>query len=95
MTKKPTRIYWPALQRAADLIRKVGWCQNQPEDADGKVCASRAIRRVTRTRDARVENEWHAEDVITRGCWLAMWNDRKGRTKRQVIDALERAARTP
>jgi hypothetical protein len=91
MTRRSARIYWPALQRAADLIRKRGWCQRAYARVDGRLCMLGAINTLPIGNPEAVKD--HLKTYL--GTRIYTWNDRRGRTKRQVIAALERAARTP
>jgi hypothetical protein len=87
----------PVLFRAAELVRERGFCQG-PWRAGGPLCAagavgmaatdlgfSRAEMEAVVLRFARVLGGSAAYDVHS-------WNDARGRSAGEVVDALERAA---
>jgi len=93
------RIYWPALQRAADLIRQRGWCQRRGETRDGRICAAYAIGLARGSSNGSLRHfAAHIgtdREVVYPASYIAAWQDRRSCTKRKVLAALERAARTP
>jgi hypothetical protein len=79
------------LMRAAEIVRERGWCQLDYEDDQGRVCAAGALY-------AASGDEWPYVAMGRRrlaaslGRAVETWNDVPGRTKEEVIEALERAA---
>lgn len=77
------------LRRAAQIIRERGWCQGEIEDRRGRVCLINAMALAdvnTPTAQDRVKA------ATGNPTWLHEWNNARGRTAAEVIDALERAA---
>lgn len=82
------------LMRAADLLRgEVGWCQGQVADAAGNRCVLGAL--VVASIETDKPHLWKMSAAALRrslGRAPSVWNDQSGRTKEEVIEALERAA---
>lgn len=87
------------LLRAAKLIEQRGWTQGTYEDGDGCLCVLGAI--VVAELGGRTPKDWEAatmdasavyrlEDTVQRHA--NAWNDKRGRTAEEVIDALIAAA---
>jgi hypothetical protein len=89
-----------ALLNAAQYIRDNGWCQHKLELPSGEVCAYGAMSRATYGKEAHTLSE--AVGLFSKYCVSAgliqpngsfpTWNDTPGRTKEEVIEALEKAA---
>ena len=81
-----------AMRNAAKLLEREDWCQHEGESEDGAICVSTAIISVTINDDL---SAWralvHFKHEI--GDEIIPWNDAPGRTKRQVLAALRKAAR--
>ena len=80
------------LLNAAQYLETHDWCQGAMS-FDGKVCMFGAIKAV----NCRGDYPEHDHEVCYRlrqivGTGAVYWNDAKGRTKRQVINALKAAA---
>lgn len=79
------------LSTAALLIEENGWTQHQLRSEDGAYCLVGAIRAATDvpswSTELRTLKALHLGDGFA-----ADWNDRPGRTKRQVLRKLRRAA---
>jgi hypothetical protein len=88
------------LENAVEYLITHGWAQGYDFDGKGNVCAFGAIRGVTgddnpqfvseQTRDrcsnaGRAFYRFMGQDIVT-------WNDMEGRTKHEVIRALETVA---
>lgn len=76
---------------AAQYIRVHGWCQGYLKDGTGGVCVLGAITTVHKDPYLMGASIEKLEAYIH--SWPAKWNDVPGRTKEQVIQALEEAAR--
>jgi hypothetical protein len=84
---------WTLLQ-AADVLRERGWCQHSLSDG-GRFCAEGAIREAVDGTLAKTSPLDRARGLLKKHLgvkYIAVWNDDPGRTKEQVIDALETAA---
>lgn len=86
------------LDRAADVLEEDGWCQYSMHDELGRYCALGAIKAVTPDPDAFAERGYATRalrDYLspTRPFQISKWNDNPDRTKEEVIDALQQAAR--
>jgi hypothetical protein len=92
------------LNQAADLIERTGWCQGAyGRDEYGleqgassvsciSFCALGALRRISGNQfDARVGACKRLRRLIGGGS-IDKWNDASGRTKKEVIATLRRAA---
>ena len=95
------------LDRAADILRfEKEWGQGRWEDASGAICGGQAIRLAATERvPAVLRPNTDVALLLGGGCdaWRALhrhvgqdvvhFNDAKGRTKDEVIDALASAAK--
>ena len=92
------------LDAAADLLEKEGWIQSNLVSPEGR-CAIGAIRRVQDMNGSLIQymfgspkNPIPLQDTPTYvlqsflGQAVATWNDQKGRTKEEVVQALRDAA---
>lgn len=95
------------LREAADYIREHGWCQDSLSSPSGRVCAIGAIKSVTMPdiRDGWADDARHTTVVFGRFVYrryndvdwsgfghVPDWNDTPGRTKEEVISALNDCA---
>jgi hypothetical protein len=81
------------LLAAANYLESHGWCQHRLYSQDNMACAVGAIRMVTKGEGK--ENLARMRLARVAGCqWqtIPKWNDQKGRTAKQVIDAFRKAA---
>lgn len=79
--------------KAAEYIRTHGWCKYQARADDGRVCTMGALYYVcpkNHHEDARDHLEKFLGKQASQG--IPAWNDTPGRTKEEVIAALESAA---
>jgi hypothetical protein len=81
------------LRRAADVLRRDGWCQGDMRRADGHRCMAGAVIAAMVT----VDGHWsraieHAFFSVIGTHDRTGWNDTPGRTAAEVIAALEAAA---
>lgn len=84
------------LLAAAEYIRQHGWCQNQVETHDGRVCTVGAMGKVTihkREMDCSAAAKRFVDFNKIEPGFIGRWNDAPGRTKEEVIAALEAAAK--
>jgi hypothetical protein len=81
------------LDRAADYITRRGWCRSEWFDLHDRACIGGAVH--TYASSPQVESL--ALSMVERevGDRPDRWQDAPGRTKAEVIDALQRAARVP
>lgn len=96
-TKTPQYI----LATAADILEADGWCQGVARDQAGRHCALGAIGTAAHkdganllTREA-FELQDAATDMLQAHLevdWVHEWNDKPGRTKDEVVQALRAAA---
>lgn len=94
MSERVARV----LEKAAEKIRTVGWCQHKDvERVNGKpiaYCADAALAATTES-SARDRHLYHPAVIALKRAmdadWLSDWNDAQGRTKRQVLAAFSRA----
>jgi Tfp pilus assembly protein PilZ len=88
------------LSIARDLLREKGWSQLYPRGVDGSYCLTVALREAARDdRDlyraalrslgSRLDVEACAHGGFDCHCAVVRWNDREGRTQRQVIAKLD------
>ncbi len=88
---KPSTI----LDKAADLIMKKGWCQRELHKAGDGYCIEGAVREIDANGFQKVIK--FIENATGEIGWYEriphVWNDVDGRTKRQVIAALRKAAK--
>lgn len=95
----PLEPWRRTLLRAADYIRNNGWCQDSYYDTHSSAtCILGAIVKVENLR----ERDLHAKHPVVNGSLkylgtptIPAYNDAVGRTKEEVIAALEGAARQP
>jgi hypothetical protein len=83
------------LLQAADIIRERGWCQHVLVDPlSGGFCAEAAIRQAADGTPAKISlKSMPARALLEKRVeTIPIWNDAPGRTKEQVIEALEAAA---
>jgi hypothetical protein len=94
---------------AADEIERRGWCQNDLVTAEGRICLQGAMYAVIGGAFHGVGSSlrvvcsltqqklfYNANTALMNYLGIAspwMWNDRKGRTKEEVVTALRSAAR--
>ena len=81
------------LNEAADYIEAHGWCQHALKFR-GRVCLLGALQQADcypGTGPVTAEALWRLSQV-TGAISLSAWNDAKGRTREQVVEALRRAA---
>ena len=88
------------LLEAANRIRRRGWCQHRPSDFWGRMCIMGAVYNVKRhvdyihmKYDNPIANE--AQRRLNNMGYDYTWNDKLGRTKAEVIDALLHTAHHP
>lgn len=81
------------LDRAADYITRRGWCRFEWFDLHDRACIGGAVH----TYAPSPEIEGLAMSLIERevGDRPDRWQDAPGRTKAEVLDVLQRAARVP
>lgn len=87
------------LLKAAQLLREQGWCQLAAREGTA-MCVSRAIADATQSSDRQaaavnallghLSPRYVSANL---GPSIISWNDTKGRTKEEVITALEAAAK--
>lgn len=85
------QIVFSTLMEAKKLIERRGWVQRALCTSDG-YCITGAIAAVQENESLRDL----AFDCIRKECasnLVVKWNDQKGRTKRQVINLIDKAAR--
>jgi len=81
------------LRNAAQYLETHGWCQHAMQ-YKGRVCLFGAIRAVNRCSELSVELEiTNRLRKTIRHTQVTSWNDATGRTKQEVIDVLNKAAR--
>lgn len=86
------------LLEAANLLRKKGWCQWTLEDDQGRMCALGAILKANRNLSVhQVQKSLYLLGKFLppdkRGYGpIVPWNNAPGRTKEEVIAAMEGAA---
>lgn len=86
------------LRSAASMIEKRGWIQGAPVTRDG-VCALGAINLATDYSERCQEAVWTLAEylelnnpVVPAAMKIPAWNDAPGRTKQDVVQAMEKAA---
>jgi hypothetical protein len=93
---KPSEI----IRESKNVMFERGWCQGSFERLDGSVCVRGALR-LSATQGARIvwtdgwqvgeaEAAAHVSTAVGGG-YIPTWNDTKGRTFSEVIDALDLA----
>jgi hypothetical protein len=85
------------LRKARQLIVERGWCQGQPEDVDGRLCAIGAINLAAGMRPregspAAWDARWFLQCVIGTENGVTPWNDHPHRRAGDVLKAIETAA---
>lgn len=91
------------LTEAKNLLIDVGWVQNTFESYDGDLnvnayCATGAIYKTSKdklTVEAidtleHILNPWYGIFILRPKVSLIGWNDKKGRTKKQVIELFDK-----
>jgi hypothetical protein len=91
-------IPWPQkeadrLERAAELITRLGWCQGQETDARGHIDIVRAYRMADPANPDAGYGLTAVSVVLDTQLSAADWQDANGRSSRDVVDALRLAAR--
>lgn len=83
-----------ALLKAADIIRRRGWCQHQAS-SHGRVCLLGALSVATGGKPSTMKGDifCEAERKLCDNGFHPAWNDNVGRTKAEVISALEETAK--
>lgn len=89
MTKYRIKLVKNVLKKATDRVRR-GWLQDALHDYRGNVCALGAIECSTRSYDLRQDAEIALRRVIGYP-FIDRWNDARGRTKDQVVEAFRKA----
>lgn len=103
IVEAPAVPVFPELVRAAEIIRKRGWCQHELLRLDGSFCAVGALKEAVGMRmSAPVQDLLYPELVDSPvkpalealqnalGTYVATWNDAPERTQDEVIELLER-----
>lgn len=83
------------LEEAAKVIETRGWCRRRYETADGRVCASMAMSVAMDALGADYVGEDGARRRMCREIdndSIVHWNDKRGRTKDEVLAAFRQAA---
>lgn len=88
---KPLDEIGQVLMKAADILRTGGWCQIHFNKRTGEHCMIGAIQEAANYTQPATDIAHRA--VLMHGYGMC-WNDRKGRTKEEVIAALEKVARS-
>ena len=104
-TEAPAKVKHPEYLRAAQIIRERGWIQDVGEGDHGEVCLAQAHENAMSEQfgrsggDVWTRRDYEAYedsfDVMVRAIGSSQpweWNDEPGRTKEEVIEALERMA---
>ena len=84
-----------ALDRAAEIIERHGWCRDEFQDGEGRVCLEFALL-VARGPDMRDARRLVEDELARRGwpgCPLVDWNDLYAAGELEVLDVLRTAAR--
>lgn len=79
------------LRAAAEVLERDGWTQDESISDSGQHCAIGAIVEAV-DKDMSRENPAYYTFRDYLGQSVSRWNDRKGRTADEVIDALRAAA---
>ena len=79
------------LEQAAELIRRHGWVQRKYGTTGEGYCIIGAIIAVPKHESGYPAIEALREELG--GQSVMLWNDTEGRTKEEVLELLERAAR--
>ncbi len=84
-----------ALERAAALIERRGWCRGKFRDEHGRVCLDFAL--LAAGREHNEEARRYVEEELTArglgGAGVVVWNDDHARDEEEVLDVLRHAAR--
>lgn len=85
------------LRAVAAHIVEHGWCQGTSRTREGAICLLAAAGSVLGDEDVTSPHQFLQElrqDLRNGGTylWLHEWNDAPGRTKEEVLSALERTA---
>lgn len=77
-------------QRAIALIEEKGWRQGVRLDSQTRLCAGEALKKARTELDLPVGLGEVFDAVMADGdCPITLWNDRRGRTKEEVIERLQ------
>jgi hypothetical protein len=98
MNKREKIVAVRVLRGAAELLREVGWCQNRAVKTDGNgkaiayclIGALQAQKASSHLASEAVREYLASKAGGVRPTFFSIpsWNDRKGRKKREVLDAL-------
>lgn len=84
-------------ERAAEIIRERGWLKGAAEDSSGQVCAAGAVLWAAVERmgseEITADQSVMARDMELDYPIVQWWNDRSERTREEVIERLEFAAK--
>jgi hypothetical protein len=86
------------LDKTVEVLERDGWCQGAFESARGERCAVGAIRRAARELQGASLRTVGARAAFAKYIGVGTldvveWNDTKGRTAAEVIDALKHTAK--
>jgi hypothetical protein len=90
---------------ARDLLHEKGWTQLDARDSVGRYCLSGALsaaagedraayRAALQSLNARLQEPGCALGGVDCHCAVLRWNDREGRTKREVVAKLDEVINT-
>lgn len=82
---------------AANILESDGWCQRRVHSVDGRHCAVGAMFRAVKHDQLGWDHRnaiFHLRVSLSVDN-IAKWNDRRGRTKEEVIAAFRNAALAP
>ena len=95
----PLKEWQNDLLSAAEVIERLGWCQDTPGSSTGPVCVMGALHMAVfgtlnpMGHSARFKEAWKRLcDSVGGSC--VIYNDTYGRTKEEMISALRAAARS-
>lgn len=88
------------LIKAKSILEENGWCQNRYNGSNGEVCLSEAIQRagghqeygsfyMPPDSEVLMAHRYISSNILEDSVYG--WNDRKGRTKEEVMAALDKA----
>ncbi len=94
---KPLEPWQQTLLEAAHELRTRGWCQGVSEDRYGRVCLFGALSLAVGGNPKYIPHDQSHQfeplmNKLTSVGYSIPWNDTKGRTKEEVIAALEKVA---
>jgi hypothetical protein len=86
------------LDKAAEVLERDGWCQSNFENKAGERCAVGALRQASRELDGIISFRIEARTALAEYLEISSldvieWNDTRGRTAAEVIDALKHTAK--